>query len=566
MINHSELSPLLLSVILFIAAAITTVPLDRGLERDGIALPVSETTGVPADVLLLQQTLGVFRGWAIDALWLRALERREEGALHESMQLARWITKLQPYFPRVWNFQSWLLAFEMALDSRDADQRWTWVQESIDLLRGPGLRANPLSREIHNQLSYLFWFKLGEFQDEAALYYQSRLCEQWRDILGDPVTEESAGYYVETLRAISGAPRNPDQLREQAQVSDAELLLQIDGGWEDPRRLLSPAPDSPLARLPGELREKVQAMVRRRVLERDMNMSVDLMLRISEELEFVDWRTPAAHAVYWGIQGGLRETEKGIDARLNPQTLDRVLVVSNVRIGLQQMVARGRVLLDDSGELVTILPQPGLLPLYERSLLLLTGGQGIPEELLPRVIEIVSGAVVNSWLQGEEDLVRKLLVRHDQLLGKTDRSGQEVLIDSIQDLVLHTLDEGEELPFLTMRIRSRALLARGGGGTAVEAERGEQLATLLESSLSEIQRAEIKKIALASALRSPRASAPLAVKQKIWKTLAAEEKQTLDKTTRSLLSIEARRSGVEVEKLFPGLDVGSNDPAAVPGD
>ena len=156
MIQRSEAIPLLLASILIGAAAMTTIPLDRGLENDGITLPVSSATGVPADVLLMQQTLGAFRGWAIDALWLRALERRDQGLLHESMELAHWITKLQPYFPRVWNFQAWLLAFEMALDSRDPEQRWAWVREAIDLLRGPGLRANPHSLEIHRQLSYLF--------------------------------------------------------------------------------------------------------------------------------------------------------------------------------------------------------------------------------------------------------------------------------------------------------------------------------------------------------------------------------------------------------------------------
>lgn len=559
--SRSELSPLLLSLVLLVVAAITTVPLDESLQSDGLSLPVSETTGVPADVLLLQQTLGVFRGWAIDALWLRALERRDQGDLHESMQLARWITKLQPYFPRVWNFQSWLLAFEMALDSRDADQRWVWVQEAIDLLRGPGLRANPLSREIHNQLSYLFWFKIGEFQDEAALYYQAKLCQQWRVNLGDPLPG-SSGKYVEALQAIARAPLDPDQFFRQVSVDDPEVRSLIVEGWDDPLSLLLTGPDSPLERFPGALRAEVEPFLRRRILEDDMNMSADLMLRISEEFEFVDWRTPAAHAVYWGLQGILRDTELGLEARLDSQNLERVLASSNVRIGLQQMVSRGRALLDESGELVTILPQPGLLPMYEKSLLLLTDGQGIPEELLPRVIEIVSGAVVTSWLQGEEELARKLLVRHDQLAGRNDRSPQEELRESIQDLAMSTLDEGEELSLLSIRIRTKALLARGGAGTSVESERGEQLASLLESSLESGQRAEVKKVSLANALRSPRASAPLAVKRKIWQALTDQEKQSIDRTTRSLLSIEARRNGFDVEKLFPGLVDDATEPSA----
>ena len=65
-----------------------------------------------------------------------------------------------------------MLAFEMALDSNQPEQRWVWVREAVDLLRGPALRANPLSSEIHGQLSYLFWFKIGEFQDEGFAFHR----------------------------------------------------------------------------------------------------------------------------------------------------------------------------------------------------------------------------------------------------------------------------------------------------------------------------------------------------------------------------------------------------------
>jgi hypothetical protein len=548
MMSRFEMIAVAISALLFCGAAMITIPLDRNLENDGISLPVSETTGVPADVLLLQQTLGAFRGWAIDALWLRALERRDQGALHESMQLANWITKLQPYFPRVWNFQAWMLAFDMALDSRNPEQRWIWVREAVDLLRGPALRANPLSGEIHDQLSYLFWFKIGEFQDEAAIYYQARLCERWRQILGDPRGQTG---YLETLRDAAAAPTDPSQLPAKM-LEDPALGQLIETVWAQsapPAAVSNP----PFAGLSASWRESIEALLRRRILEHDMNMSVDLMVRISEELGAVDWRTPAAHAVYWGIQGALRGTDAGLSATLNPDTIDEVLIETNVRIGLQQMVARGRALLDDSGKLITILPQPALLPAYERALLVLSGGEGIPDELVWRVVQIISAAIVNSWLQGEEQLARQLLRRHDELIGKSDRGADEDLISTVKELVLLTLDEGEELALLTIKIRARALVATGGGGTALEAVRGEQLADLLERSLPAPKRHEIARIALATALRSPRAGAPLSVKLNIWETLDEKQKQSLDGTTRSLLSIEARRNGKEPEQLFPGI-------------
>ncbi|MEE2889689.1 MAG: hypothetical protein VX404_04515 [Planctomycetota bacterium] len=564
MMIRSELILLSISALLFCSAAMITIPLDRSLESDGISLPISETTGVPADVLLLQQSLGVFRGWAIDALWLRALERRDQGAFHESMQLANWITKLQPYFPRVWNFQAWMLAFEMALDTSQPEQRWVWVREAVDLLRGPALRANPLSGEIHDQLSYLFWFKIGEFQDEAAIYYQARLCQRWRGILGDPPGQD-ATRYLETLRKVAEAGTDPSQLPAEM-FEDVALQEIIEQAWLEPEPALAGGMEVLFAGRSASWRESIEALLRRRVLERDMNMSVDLMVRMGEEFGAVDWRTPAAHAVYWGIQGALRRTSEGLSAKLDHDTIDEVFIKSSVRIGLQQMVARGRALLDDSGKLITILPQPGLLPAYERALQVLSGGEGIPDELLPRVIQIISAAIVDSWLQGEEPLAHQLLHRHDQLIGKTDRAADVDLISTVEELALMTLDTDEELPLLTIQIRARALVALGGAGTAVEAVRGEQLADLLERSLSEPQRIETARISLVTALRSPRAGAPLSVKRNIWDTLGDEQKQSVDETTRSLLVIEARRAGGEPELLFPGITLPGKRGTSIKGD
>ncbi len=564
MIQRSEVLPLLLASILIGAAAMTTIPLDRGLENEGIALPVSASTGVPADVLLMQQTLGAFRGWAIDALWLRALDRREQGLLHESMELAHWITKLQPYFPRVWNFQSWLLAFEMALDSRDPEQRWMWVREAIDLLRGPGLRANPHSQEIHRQLAYLFWFKIGEFQDEAAPYYQRRLCQRWLTILGHPPGRDASRYF-EVLERVAASP---DQVRELSAglVADSDLMGRIEKVARDPEMALS---TGVAARFPSLAPEGVQALedfLRRRLIEDELNMSPDLMARLGAELGPIDWRTPAAHAVYWGAQGALRAGSVDLSTRLTSANIEDVLTTIDVRIGLQQLVAHGRVLLGDDGQLVTTLPQPGILPAYERALLLLTDGQGIAAELLPRVLEIVSAAVVTSWLQGEDELAWQLLKRRDVLARSESRPPSEDLFDVVKSLVLATLDEDagdREKRSLLVGIHGRSLVAGGGGGTEIEAARGTLLAIQLELQLFGSQSVGIPTDAIASALRTPSAAAPLSVKRRIWETLTPEARAVIDITTRSLLLIEARRSGEDAAAVFPGIGSG---PAAAGSD
>ena len=346
MTDRSVVKPLLFSLLCFLLAAASTVPLERNYRQDRLALPVSAAVGVPADVLLLQQSLGAFRGWAINALWLKALERRDQVELHESMELARWILKLQPYFPRVWNFQSWLLAFELALDTRDPQERWSWVEESISLLRNEGLRSNPRSPEIHRQLAYLFWFKLGESRDDAAPFFLRQLFREWQQILGPSATGPASQMVV---------LKNPDPQQQ-------ELLVN------------------------------------------DLNMDPGLMADLSERFPGLDWRVPGSHAIYWAIQGHLRQETGEISPRLTDPLFASALLLSSVRIGMQQLIVRGRPIVDpDSGELIANGPVPELLPVFLRSLEELGDGE-IPDQFRERAREIVADTALQAWLLGNDDL------------------------------------------------------------------------------------------------------------------------------------------------------------------
>lgn len=493
--NHrSVLLPLGFSVLFFIGAALITIPLDENYQRDELVLPVSASAGVPADVLLLQQSLGAFRGWAINALWLKAIERREQGELHESMELARWILKLQPYFPRVWNFQSWLLAFELAFDTRDPEERWDWVGESIDLLRGEGLRANPMSREIHRQLSYLFWFKLGESRDDASPFFREKLFEQWQRLLGPGGTDPA---------------------------SQAKLLR------------------NPDARLRLDLVDK-------------FNMDPQLMAEISEQFPGLDWRVPGSHAIYWAVQGLLRQETGEILPRLTEELYAQVLLLSHVRIGLQQLIVRGRPVVDSTTQkLITSGPVPELLPVFLRSLEELGDGQ-IPSEFSERAREIVTDTALQAWLLGDDALTLEILERL-KIFGDFQEEPNESLIDRLALIVLDKLDPGEPVTMISILIRARGLIASAGGGLEVEFTRGLLLADLLESNLSSVEKLESQLISISEALRSPRASAPLPIKQRIWQRLPAELRKQIDDSTKSVLRDDARKSEVDPLEIFPGM-------------
>ena len=66
--------------------------------------------------------------------WIRAQDLQLEEKFFEMVQLADWITKLQPHFKTVWIVQAWNMAYNISVKFSDAADRWRWVRHGIELL------------------------------------------------------------------------------------------------------------------------------------------------------------------------------------------------------------------------------------------------------------------------------------------------------------------------------------------------------------------------------------------------------------------------------------------------
>src|SRR3982751_3255483 len=132
------------------------------LDRDRLGLTrVTPLENAPPMLAFTTVALGGFRGLISNLLWIRANDLQEEDKFFEMMQLADWITKLEPHFPQVWVFQAWNMAYNISVKFKDASDRWRWLQRGIELLRDEGLKYNPNDPLIHQQLSWFFQHKLG---------------------------------------------------------------------------------------------------------------------------------------------------------------------------------------------------------------------------------------------------------------------------------------------------------------------------------------------------------------------------------------------------------------------
>ncbi|HEY3853235.1 MAG TPA: hypothetical protein VGO67_02455 [Verrucomicrobiae bacterium] len=211
---------------------------DLGLTR------LAPLENAPPALAFTSVALGGFRGLIANALWMRANDLQNEDKYFEMVQLADWITKLEPHFVSVWTVQAWNMAYNISVKFKDPEDRWQWVNRGIHLLRDEAIPINPHEVLIYRELAWLFQHKIGANLDDAQQLYKLRLAQEMQPLLG-------------------GRP-NFDALINPKTDADREKVRQI--------------------------KEKFK-------------MDPKLIKEVDEQYGPFDWRLPDAHAIYWAELG-----------------------------------------------------------------------------------------------------------------------------------------------------------------------------------------------------------------------------------------------------------------------
>jgi len=181
--------------------------------------------------------LGGFRGVIADILWLRVSYLQDQGRYLEIVQLADWITKLEPRHTEIWAFHAWNMAYNVSISMTQPEDRWRWVNNGIHLLRDEGLRYNAADPQIYFELGWIFQHKLGGYSDRDHAFYKRR--------------------WAQEMAALFSGPR-PDYERLASEPAKAHLLRS------------------------------------------DYKLEPEIMREIEQTYGPLDWRLPHSHAVYWG--------------------------------------------------------------------------------------------------------------------------------------------------------------------------------------------------------------------------------------------------------------------------
>ena len=122
--RHRQYKPilLLLMVLLFGLSAF----MQRELNRERVRLKLTRLQPLekaPPALAFTTIALGGFRGIIANVLWMRLQDLQMAEKYFEMVQLADWITKLQPHFSTVWVFQGWNLAYNISVKFPDEDRK-----------------------------------------------------------------------------------------------------------------------------------------------------------------------------------------------------------------------------------------------------------------------------------------------------------------------------------------------------------------------------------------------------------------------------------------------------------
>lgn len=222
----------LAALILAIACLLGTTALAPLIRQDReelqLTFEIDGDQGTAPSYVLAAAALGSFRGLAVNVLWYRAEQLKEQGKLHESNTLAEWITTLQPRFGQVWSYHAWNLAYNISVQTHTPEERWMWVRRGIELLRNRGIPNNPTVIRLYRELAWIFFHKISERMDDHHWYYKRELAHEWQELLGAPTEGATTQQAVAAFDPIAEMADRYFRLHRPSRRSIREVESLID--------------------------------------------------------------------------------------------------------------------------------------------------------------------------------------------------------------------------------------------------------------------------------------------------------------------------------------------------
>lgn len=337
------------SVILLGAISFSSGKLDQLVQTHHLRA-TGQIQNAPPIVTFTTVALGSFRGLLADLLWLRTISLQDEGNYFEMVQLASWITKLQPNFTGATAYLAWNMAYNISVTCSSFEDRWKWIQRGIELIRDEALEYNKEDPLLYKELGWIYQHKIGNIMDDANLYYKNQIAIAMMKVFGgpDPDWKEWAREPRTVAAFMAGLPEIQREAINQA-LNDAKVnsLSALSDYFRKNERLPDEFSTS-LAAYPT-LIKRIDTFLRVQWLVEVYKINPEVVLEINEKYGALDWRLPESYAIYWATMG-LKMTPSGQDI-----SCERMISQS-----LKDAFMGGRLLMIDAKNYESVLTVPNL--------------------------------------------------------------------------------------------------------------------------------------------------------------------------------------------------------------
>jgi len=422
-----------------------------------------ETTNPYADREISAQlriptvALFTFRSLAIDYLWIRADNLKQEGQFFDALHLSRMICALQPNLASVWDFQAWNMAYNISVEMPTPPERWEWVRAGFELLRDQGLVYNPRSLKLYRQLGWIFQHKVGGITDDYHRYYKLRMAFDIMPLLTpfyNPLLGPGSKGTNEDLEAMVQVTTDWNQLRREEPVAAlVEKIKKAEPKFTSDRKMfdglldirVSPTDYAPALHqviednLENKSLHKLDYFIRCRALREKWKMDPEFMLKINKQYGPVDyddenrhlsleWRSPFCHAIYWAMKGlrfaGDRRNFDTLNLnRIVYHSLQNLYHKGNIEI--LTFVPPPRATLDEKGQEVFDAPEQLELNIFSSQNLRMfpisyqatrdliksytDAGQAEPKSVVDGSVNLARSGIQNLYLAGHKNMAQRYL-------------------------------------------------------------------------------------------------------------------------------------------------------------
>lgn len=143
----------------------------------------------PASETMKLASLGL-RGVAVNMLWMQAMDHKKKENYDQLASTLQTLTKIQPSFVKVWEFQAHNLSYNVSMEFDDYEYRYVWVKKGLAFLK-KGIPYNKRDHRVPSKLGFFTGNKFGKSDEKLSFRRIFRKDDEFHREMSDFINPDS---------------------------------------------------------------------------------------------------------------------------------------------------------------------------------------------------------------------------------------------------------------------------------------------------------------------------------------------------------------------------------------